>query len=252
MIPIEYSLSPKITFFCFPKLPEMLFFLAERLKNLAEEEVQNKGFFSIALSGGQTPRQLYEKIAQYPISWNDWRIFFSDERAVPRNALNSNFSMAHQALLSLVPESSYFRISGELADLNQGALFYEKQLLQHLPLHPQTQIPQFDLILLGVGTDGHIASLFPNSPALLEEKRLVVSNPGPFYDRITFTFPLLNHAKQLWILTTGSEKALILNKVFQTYSQKKYPVQGLNPKEGHLYWFADQAATPNSETLHLE
>jgi 6-phosphogluconolactonase len=205
--------------------------------------------FSIALSGGSTPKRLYQYLAQPPfvdkINWAGVKIFFGDERSVAPSDPQSNYLMAKEALFDQlpIPSENIYRIRGELADHKRAAKIYQHSLLDVLP-RSEEGVPIFDLILLGIGTDGHIASLFPGTAVLAEQRDFVsaVYVPKLHAWRLTITYPVLNHAKSVFILASGAEKANIIHEVLCDISNNViYPVQGIQPK-GELTWFLDEAA----------
>jgi 6-phosphogluconolactonase len=213
----------------------------------AREATGSRGRFSVALSGGSTPRGLYALLASGTvpaIPWDKICFFWSDERHVPPDHPDSNYRMADEAMLSRVPlrPENVFRIHSEETDAGAGALAYEQTLRSFFAL-PPGEFPGFDLILLGLGPDGHTASLFPRSLALGESKRLVVANWVEEFktDRITFTFPVLNQAACVMFLVSGGEKARILEDVLE-HPESNLPAQRVRPEEGRLIWLADRAA----------
>jgi 6-phosphogluconolactonase len=220
---------------------------AAEFANLAAEAVRARGRFCVALSGGSTPRGLYSLLASGAIPsipWDKILFFWSDERHVPPDHPDSNYRMAREAMLSKVsvPEEHIFRILGEENDAEAAALAYEETLRKVFALQPG-EFPRFDLILLGLGTEGHTASLFPGSPALNETKRLVAANwvEKLKTDRITFTFPVLNHAACVMFLVSGADKAEILEQILETPGEE-LPAQRVHPANGRLFWLEDHAA----------
>jgi 6-phosphogluconolactonase len=218
---------------------------AQEFKRLAETAIAERGRFSVALSGGSTPRNVYSLLADNykDLPWDRIHIFFGDERHVPPTDADSNFRMANESLLSQVPipESNVHRIRAEL-DPNAAAEDYEKQLREFFQLKGGDW-PRFDLIWLGLGEDGHTASLFPGSDAINETSRRVAANWVQRLQtfRITLTFPVLNHAAEVVFLVSGENKAQILSNVLKP-GAKKYPSQSVQPENGHLIWFVDQDA----------
>lgn len=184
---------------------------AEAVARLAAEAVAAGGAFSMALSGGSTPRVLYQLLAdpaapyRERIPWASVHVFFGDERAVPPDDLQSNYRMARSALLDRVPVGSVHRIAGEQGAA-EAASRYQAELRAHFG---EVAFPAFDLVLLGLGTDGHTASLFPGSPALLERSRWVMAAPGPppSTERITLTVPVLEAARTAIFLVAGPDKS---------------------------------------------
>ena len=218
---------------------------AEEFKRLAETAIAECGRFSVALSGGGTPRNVYSLLADNykGLPWDRIYIFFGDERHVPPTDADSNFRMANESLLSKVPipESNVHRIRTEL-DPNAAAEDYEKQLREFFQLKGGGW-PRFDLIWLGLGEVGDTASLFAGSEALIEASRRVAANWVQKLQtfRITLTFPVLNRAAEVVFLVSGENKARILSNVLKP-GAKKYPSQSVQPENGHLIWLLDQDA----------
>jgi 6-phosphogluconolactonase len=222
----------------------------QSLATLAEEAVQARGVFTLALSGGSTPRALYSVLADDPafrtrLPWNNIHYFWGDERFVPPDHPDSNFGMASEVLLSRVPvpPQNIHRVHTELGDPEKTAEDYEAELRNFFST-PAGQFPRFDLILLGLGPDGHTASLFPDSPALNEQAKLVVANWVEKFQsyRITMTLPVLNNAATVMFLVAGAEKAEVVRAVLGGASDKPFPAQLIRPSNGELVWLIDQAA----------
>ena len=215
---------------------------------LASESVVTHGRFTIALSGGSTPRKSYNLLAGEPyrsqIDWALVEVFLGDERCVPADDAESNFRMAHETLLSKVPiaEKQIHRMPADQPDRQAAAQDY---VIEMQRVFGTAGIPSFDLIQLGMGPEGHTASLFPHSAALREQERLVVpvTTPKPPPDRLTFTPPLLNAAQNVLILVTGSDKADAVHKVIEgEYNPDEYPAQIVRPTHGEVIWMLDTAA----------
>jgi 6-phosphogluconolactonase len=225
---------------------------AAELMRLAQRCTQNYGLFTLALAGGSTPKKLYGLLANDPaykdFPWDKTFIFFGDERHVPPNNNESNYLMALNSLFStnLVPEKNVHRIRAELPDAAQAAADYEVEL--HSFFHEGLRlggIPRFDMILLGMGPDGHTASLFPGSPGLDETERWVIANPVEKFktERITFTFPVLNAARAVHLLVAGADKAdMVYEVLVQHRKETLYPVQRVQPTNGTKVWMLDRAA----------
>jgi 6-phosphogluconolactonase len=217
----------------------------------ASAAVRANGRFTVALSGGSTPKTLYSLLATKPgIPWDKIYFFWGDERHVPPDQPESNYRMANEALLSRVPvhPENIFRIHSEEKDAAAAALQYEQTLTDFFHLSPG-QFPRFDLIFLGVGPDGHTASLFPDTAALNEKTHLVVANWVPKFNtfRITFTFPVLNAAACVTFLSSGADKASILHEVLDN-NRAGLPSQRVRPVNGQLIWLVDE---PAARTLSL-
>lgn len=222
---------------------------AEEVILAATDAVAQRGRFTIALSGGSTPRNLYTLIAANAsgsLPWDRMFFFFGDERHVPPDHPDSNYRMAYESLLSKVaiPPDNVFRIPAETPDAAAAAEAYEQTLGKFFALAPG-EFPRFDLILLGLGPDGHTASLFPETAALQEKSRLVVANWVEKLKtcRITFTLPVLNAARCVAFLVSGTDKAAVLHEVLEGNSPaEKYPSKLVRPKDGKLIWMADRGA----------
>ncbi len=211
----------------------------------ASAAVRAHGRFSVALSGGSTPKTLYSLLATKPgIAWDKIYFFWGDERHVPPDQPESNYRMANEALLSKIkePQQNVFRVHAEEKDAAAAALQYEQAIKDFFHLTPG-QLPRFDLIMLGTGPDGHTASLFPGTAALKENQRLVVANWVPKFNtyRITFTYPVLNAAAMVMFLASGADKAAILHEILEN-SSADLPSQKVQPVNGKLIWLVDEAA----------
>lgn len=217
----------------------------------ATEAVREKGSFSVALSGGSTPKGLYSLLASDPefrdhIPWRKCFFFWGDERLVPPDHAESNFRMVKETLLQRVPVSAsqVFRMSGELGDPSEAAHAYDQMLSAFFRLK-EGEFPRFDLALLGMGSDGHTGSLFPGTTALKETQRRVVENwVGRFQShRITMTSPVLNNSARVIFLVSGEDKALALKAVLEGPSApQQLPAQLIRPHRGSLLWVVDQTA----------
>jgi 6-phosphogluconolactonase len=222
----------------------------QEFRACAEAAIAALGRFTVALSGGNTPRGVYSLLAEQhknTLPWDKVFIFFGDERHVPPDHPDSNYGMAREALLSKVPipEQNVFRLRAELpADL--AADEYQRELRAFFGL-AAGEWPRFDLILLGIGDDGHTASLFPGTAALKEQSRLVVANWVEKFRsyRVTFTYPVLNHAAEVVFLVSGKSKSQILRDIFDPTKKGSYPAQAVQPENGRLLWIVDRdAASP--------
>ncbi|MGH2593851.1 MAG: 6-phosphogluconolactonase [Anaerolineae bacterium] len=231
---------------------------ADRWIALARESIAARGRFTVALSGGSTPRALFSLLASEAhrdlVEWGRTIVFWSDERCVPPDHADSNYGMAREALLSKVPIPAWnvHRMRGEV-DPEQAALEYEQTVWREAGAPTsvggteptKVGVPSFDLILLGMGPDGHTASLFPGTPAVHERTRLVAANFVPKLNahRITFTPPLINAAAHVMFLVAGSDKADVLRAVLEgEFKPDVLPAQLVKPVEGQLTWLVDRAA----------
>ncbi len=208
--------------------------------------------FSIALAGGTTPRALYEQLAsdafRSRIPWDRVQLFFADERSVPPDHPDSTFGMVSRALLSVVNVRTY-RMEAE----HGAATAYEEILHTRVPARVGT-MPALDLVLLGIGEDGHTASLFPGTAALEEDERAVLMNEVPHLAtrRMTLTYPAINAARRVWLLVTGERKRHIVAGLLggaQAPDSATWPVRRVAPATGELVWWLDRAAA--HDTPHL-
>lgn len=200
--------------------------------------------FSVALSGGSTPRRLYEMMTEARVAWDRVHFFQVDERSVPPDDAESNYRMIRQALLDRVPlpEENFHRIAAERDDRDGAAREYAAELER--VLGPRAgEWPRLDLVFLGMGADGHTASLFPASPGLEERKLWVRPNYSPALGklRMTLTFPVLNAAREVIFLVSGEDKAETLWQVLEG-PPGKFPAQRIHPVDGRLSWFVDKTA----------
>jgi 6-phosphogluconolactonase len=217
----------------------------------AKRAVASSGRFTVALSGGNTPKTLYSLLVTDPelrsqVPWQQIYFFFSDERHVPPDHADSNYRSAYDAMFSKagLEPGHVFRIKGESSDADQVAAQYEEDLRSFFALSG-SQIPRFDLIMLGMGPDGHTASLFPGTKALDEEKRLVAANWIEKFNsyRITMTAPILNNAASVLFLAHGADKAAALKAVLEgPYDPKLFPSQLVQPSDGTVLWLVDGSA----------
>jgi len=229
-----------------PTIEEAAQAKAQFVAALAKECSTSQGRFTIALSGGATPRRLYQVLASPPYSqemaWDQWQVFWSDDRCVPPAHQDSNYRMAKEELLDHVdiPDINVHRMRGE-DDPHEAADSYESVVREVF----RSPAPSFDLVLLGIGDDGHTASLFPGTQALGERHRLVVENwvPDLQVHRITFTLPLINAAKVVAFLDTDGTKAGMLRQVLEPARGEAMPPSGLvQPSPGVVHWFLTAAA----------
>jgi 6-phosphogluconolactonase len=217
--------------------------------DLATSAVAQRSRFTVALAGGATPRTTYERLARPPLSelmpWARTFVFFGDERGVPVDHPDSNYGMAHRALLSKVPipPRQVFRIPGEGADPEVVATDYARTLAEELKVR-RGELPRLDLVLLGLGIDGHTASLFPGSPVLKEVFRTVAAvhaAAAVIPQRFTLTFPVLNAAACVVYLVSGGVKAKVV-KAALVERATSLPAGLVRPTDGRLIWLLDRAA----------
>jgi 6-phosphogluconolactonase len=240
----------------FPDLASLSQAAADHVCELARAAIQARGRFSLVLSGGSTPKGTYALLTQAELDWPRIHVFFGDERCVPPDHPDSNYHMARQALLDHIPipQENIHRMRGEIP-AEQAAAEYEQSLRDFFhnassnrgskPRHQNS----FDLVLLGMGEDGHTASLFPGSPALHEKERWVAAvphdqPPPPQVMRISLTLPIINAATQVTFLVSGEKKAAILKRALAapSASQPTLPAQMVHPSNGNLLWLVDRAA----------
>ncbi len=228
--------------------PDDLAQAAARIFTVAAVDcVAEKGRFAVMLSGGSTPRSMHRLLAEEPffseIPWEKTHIFWTDERCVPEDHPHSNFGEAKKELVDKIPipESHVHPMPTESAS-EKGAAAYERIMLQFFELEPG-EFPNFDLIFLGMGSDGHTASLFPDHWALDEGERLVISAKGgnPDIYRLTVTLPMLNNASAVVFLISGRQKADTLKTVFEN-NQVSLPAMRVRPINGTLTWLIDREA----------
>ena len=223
---------------------------AEFFAATATARLEVAGSFCAALSGGTTPRRLYELLATPEfsdrIAWRNTHLFQVDERCVPPDHPESNFKMLRETLLmpARIPRECFHRMAGEASDSGEAARTYALEMARVMQSR-NGDFPRFDLVILGMGSDGHTASLFPGSAGLDETTGWVVPNQPTQggLKRITLTFPVLNAAARVLFLVSGQEKAATLRKVLEGPSQSRVlPAQGIKPLNGSVSWYIDRAA----------
>ena len=258
-----------VTYKVFPTPAEVAAAAADLFASTAVEAVLNRDFARIAISGGTTPKAMFALLADpaqpyfHRVPWQRVQLFWVDERCVPPDHPDSNYRMTNEAMLSKVPlpPAQVYRMRGELAP-DDAAIEYTATLRMAFHLN-EPQEPIFDLVLLGMGDDGHTASLFPHTAALNDMINLVTSNHVPQKDtwRITLTWPIINQARQVAFLIEGAAKAQVLSEVFQgPYDPESKPSQLIRPASGELTLLLDAAAAAklpapgpdNSGTLAVE
>jgi len=201
------------------------------ISKLISNEIRKKGYFSLVLSGGNTPKRLYSLLAELNIEWNKVMLFWGDERFVPHNHPESNFYMATENLISKIdiPPNNVFPIQTEKVTPQRSAELYESTIHSFFKDFNNDGY-SFDCILLGIGTDGHTASLFPNDPVLKEKKRwvrnVIAPQTYPIRERITLTLPIINKAKCVLFLVSGESKKPVIETMISKGSKKIiYPAQ---------------------------
>ncbi len=223
---------------------------AERVAALSQQALAARGRLRIALAGGSTPRPAYALLADPPyrdaIGWSAVEVFWGDERCVRPDHPMSNYRMAHETLLFRVPipPEQVHRMRGELTDPDAAAQEYEETLRAAFGVH-SGGLPRFDLILLGLGPDGHTASLFPGTAAIRETRRWVVGHwvQQILASRLTFTPLLVNAAHHVLFMVSGASKAEVLHAVLEGPADpSRLPAQAVRPTDGAVEWLLDQAA----------
>lgn len=234
----------------FETIDELYVALEKQWKLIAQVAIADHGAFHVALAGGNTPRQFYKKLAQQSVvdesCWRKTHIYFGDERCVPQDHPDSNYRMTRETLLSaapLLPEHVHAMFSADLS-VEDNVVQYETVLHDVLPQN-SSGYPVFDLVLLGMGEDGHTASLFPETDILHELAKPVAAQFVRKLNawRISLTFPAINAASHVAVLVAGDAKAKILVDIFSADKNAvaRYPVQQINPT-GQLDWYLDAAA----------
>lgn len=225
---------------------ELVAAVAERINKITQKSVKDSGRCAIALAGGNTPRDVYSLLSRDPyanqLNWHQIHLFWGDERMVPPDRPESNFKMVKEALLDRVaiPQQNIHRIRGEI-DPADSASEYSRDLKKSF----DARVPQFDLILLGLGEDGHTASLFPGTAAVEEEGKwavsVFVSKLGSW--RVTLTLPVLNNAKELIFIVSGKVKSQIVKKILELQgSVLEVPASLVSPSKGNVHWMLDSEA----------
>jgi len=241
----------------FSGIEELNYYAAEKFVEIAEEAIDKRGSFTVALAGGSTPKALYQLLAsdkfRDKIDWSKVFFFFGDERHVPPDNAESNFRMADENLFEplKISKKNIFRWIAEEKYAEIVADDYESWIWKFFTdkgLHTEEDgddEPSFDLILLGMGADGHTASLFPDTEALNETEKIATENYVEKLDktRLTLTFPVINNARNVVFLVTGEEKAATLRDVLEgDFQPEKLPAQNVRPNHGNLFWLLDEKA----------
>ncbi len=226
-------------------LDELAHMSADHIYRSIHRTLSRKDDFCLVLTGGRTPRKIYERLAQSPydkdIPWSKIKIFWVDERFVAMDHPESNYSMARETLLGKVPipSANIYPMVKSTEDLKKSCMKYEENLKYIFHV-----LPRFDMIFLGMGEDGHVASHFPDSSSLQEESRWVIpvtDSPKPPPQRLTLSFPIINNAEQILFFISGEEKAGMVRKVLKE-PLGRYPAQYVWPAWGTVVWWLDQAA----------
>ena len=234
-----------MNFFIYETPDELAAAAARDFAARAEEAINERGRFAVALAGGSTPKATYGALARDYADRLDWgrvHVFFGDERAVPPDHEDSNYRTACEALLDHVPVGSVHRMRGELLP-EEAAARYEEELRDFFG---PDEVPRFDLILCGIGEDGHTLSLFPETSALEVADRWVVANPVLKLEstRLTLTVPVTNAARAVAFLVSGEGKAGTVREILEGEADPRaYPAKLIRPESGDLTWMVDRAAT---------
>lgn len=226
---------------------------AKKVADLLITSIDSRGLATVALSGGTTPRNIYEQLGKGEftsgVDWTKVHLFWGDERCVPPTSSESNYRLVRESLLAhvAVPEKNVHRIMTEKAP-RDAALQYEQVVEDFFGLS-EDQFPEFDIVLLGLGNDGHTASLFPESQVLNERSRLVVETFASklAQHRITLTLPVINNARVVLFFVSGAEKAIILRDVLES-DAIQYPAQLVRPFAGQVYWLVDREAASHLQS----
>ncbi len=239
--------KPAASIRVYAEADELALKAARRFARLADQYVVGCGRFTVALSGGSTPKKMYALLADKPfvdtVPWGSIYFFWGDERCVPPDEPESNYRMVYETLLSKVPvtQENIFRIAGEDEHHKRAAKVYSKTIREFFG----TDSPRFDLIFLGMGPDGHTASLFPHTEALKVDDKIAVANYVEKLEafRITLTATSINNARNVTFLVAGEDKAATLKEVLEgPHLPEDYPSQLIQPKDGTLLWMIDEAA----------
>jgi 6-phosphogluconolactonase len=232
----------------FPDIESLNLFAAEKFVEIANQSIEKRGKFTVALAGGSTPKSLYKLLSSEKfkdkIDWSRTFFFFGDERNVLPSDEESNFRMADESLFKLlrINDESIFRWETELQNAEKIATKYEEKIKHFFELG-ETDLAQFDLILLGMGADGHTASLFPFTNALRETKKIAVANYVEKLNdwRFTLTFSTINNARNIIFLVAGAEKVETLQAVLEgKFEPERLPSQNVRPTNGNLFWLIDK------------
>lgn len=237
----------------FKSIDELSHFFAQKIADDIHQ-ITSGNFYSIALSGGSTPRKVFEYIALHyrnQVDWQKVQVFWSDERCVDPKSEESNYRMAAESLLDKVPipANNIFRIHGEV-DPTSEAERYSETIRQHVPAY--NNVPRFDLMLLGLGDDGHTVSIFPGSLHLFTSNKFceVALNPYTKQKRITITGRIINQSRNVIFLVTGEAKAeMVAIIIGKKQGWEKLPASLVNPTEGGLIWLIDEPAADKLDNV---
>lgn len=235
----------KAEYLVFHSVESMWKFMGKKWKEISLAAIRENGFFSVALSGGKTPIGLYQYLASLKgLPWIKTHIFLVDERFVPATDTDSNYRMIRETFLNRISPASenIHPVSTDEPSLQESARRYEEELRAFFELQPGG-LPHFDMILLGLGEDGHTASLFPGTKALKERNHLAapVMLETALHDRITLTLPVINNAGNVFFLVKGASKAEVLKKLIDE-KDRTLPASMVRPEKGRLFFLMDKEA----------
>jgi len=245
---ISYEVGDIMKIYAYPTVAVMNDAVVNAIREKSSAAIARHGAFHIALAGGGTPKSIYQLMAEEPnkseFPWDKTHFYFGDERCVPADHPDSNYRMAREALLAKVPvpEANIHPIRIDQQNVAASAAHYAQELRKLLP--PKESLAAFDLVLLGIGDDGHTASLFPGTEILQENDKWVDAVYVKKFDawRISLTYPILNAAASVFVIAAGGGKSHILHEVLCNPSgELRYPVQRIQP-DGELVWYLDTAA----------
>ncbi len=221
-------------------------YAVDQWTKLSYYSIESKGHFSVALSGGKTPVKLYQKLAERKnLPWDKTHVFIIDERFVPYDSDDNNYHMINRTLLChvVIPAGNIHFISTVENTPEESAIRYEQDLLSYAK-KSKSQYPSLDMVILGLGEDGHTASLFPDSPALDETKHLAVAvnatnSKSTSNRRITMTYPVINNAEQIFFLASGEEKSGVIKQIIEN-KKCDLPAARVRPENGKLFFVLDK------------
>jgi len=230
----------------FQKIDELYDFLIKKWKEISEKAIEERGIFAVALSGGETPVEFYQRLddSKNLLAWGKTHIFLADERFVPFDEPDSNYGMIKEALLRhiAIPAENIHSVHIYKTP-EMSAKRYEEEIKIFFRLK-EDKFPQFDLIILGIGEEGHTASLFPGDSALSETHRLTadVHLDNERHDRVSLTLPVINHTRNIIFLVLGESKAEIIKQILEN-PQSCLPVSRVRAENGRLFFLLDKAAS---------
>ena len=243
---VREDMNSKINIFVFDRYDKISDFAVKKWEEISADAIRDKDFFAVALSGGKTPAGFYEKLSNHRkgFLWNKTHIFLVDERFVPSHHEESNYRMIKHHLLDglRIPTQNIHSISTQEDTPEKSSESYEKDLRNFFQLK-SGEIPAFDLVMLGIGEDGHIASLFPRTSSLAESRRLVVPvNRDRLSDkRISITLPVINNAENIIFLVSGYNKAQVMKEILEEKNMM-LPASRVNPGKGKVFLLMDEKA----------